>query len=457
MTTGPDVQRPDVNGHAVPRPRYPVRVDTDGDFALDDLLALPSAQAAHKISATTAIQAVLWRLDSTSAPVAGVPWPDDFAGHTVPTEDDAALLHTIETSGLFLPPVGERLAALTPAVGASWLALAAHWTDLSRACGDLRFLNAACKLTGAVWLHHQRTSGANQVGGWREPGLVGQLAAVARLLAEATAQLRRSLAQRLLLAEPAASDASQALRIVRPPVPARVRIVVLAGARSRSAGRLITAATVAGLPIEAMCWYQPASTGASVSSSYTSAWYPPAPPDLAPAPAVPDSVPETTAVTWDDVANAIRGADADLVLLVGMPIVPVHVLDAARLGVFNAHNGALPSQRGMDAVGWALLHDQPIICSLHLARAAVDSGEVAAAHPVPVAPADTLAARVKTTQLRLLLAGAAHVAATGALPDLCPQPAAGTQFYRLHPHLKRVLDASPYAHHGNPQWTVIQP
>jgi methionyl-tRNA formyltransferase len=172
---------------------------------------------------------------------------------------------------------------------------------------------------------------------------------------------------------------------------------------------------------------------------------------------VPDSVPVTTAASWDQVMAAIRAVDADLVLLVGMPLVPARVLAAARLGVLNAHNGALPSHRGMDAVGWALLHNQPIVCSLHLARPAVDTGEVVAAHPVPLAPACTLAARVKTTQLRLLLAGAAHVAATGALPDVTPQPAAGTQFYRLHPHLKRLLDASPYAHDDHTHRTVIQP
>ncbi|MGH3803360.1 MAG: formyltransferase family protein, partial [Pseudonocardiaceae bacterium] len=178
----------------------------------------------------------------------------------------------------------------------------------------------------------------------------------------------------------------------------------------------------------------------------SSAWYPPAAADLAAAPRVPDDVPVTTARSWDEVRAAIRATDVDLVLLVGMPVVPARVLDAARLGVLNAHNGALPSHRGMDAVGWALLHNQPIVCSLHLARPAVDAGEVVAAHPVLVAPVRTLAARMKTTQLRLLLAGATHAAVTGALPDLTPQPATGTQFYRLHPHLKRLLDASPYAH-----------
>jgi methionyl-tRNA formyltransferase len=142
--------------------------------------------------------------------------------------------------------------------------------------------------------------------------------------------------------------------------------------------------------------------------------------------------------------------DADPVLLVGMPIVPARVLDAANLGTLNAHNGALPTYRGMDAVGWALLNNHPVVCSLHLARPAVDAGEVAAAHPVPVTPVRTLASRVKTSRLRLLLAGAAQVAATGALPDLRPQAATGTQCYRLHPLLKRLRDTSPYAHDDHP-------
>lgn len=434
--------------------RHPVRVDTDGDFGLDDLLAFPDTGSARGISAAEATRVALWRPETADfAGLAVTTRPCEIAEHDDPTEDDTVLLHRIETAGLFRPPVREHLATLTPAVGVAWLALAARWTDLSQSCGDLRFLNAACKLTGAVWLHHQRTGiGA----AWREPGLTGQLAAVGRLLAIATDQVRQRLAHRLLLAEPATSG-GEALRTAQLTSQGRARIVVLASAGSRSTSRLVVAATVAGLPIAAVCWYTPAPTGPVVSSNYSSAWYPPALPHLATHVSMPDSVPATTAATWDEVTAAIRAADADLVLLVGMPIVPARVLDAARLGVLNAHNGALPSHCGMDAVGWALLRNQPIVCSLHLARLAVDAGEVVTAHPVPVAPVRTLAARVKITQLRLLLAGATHVAATGTLPDLTPQPAGGTQFYRLHPHLKRLLDASAYADDDHPQWTVIQP
>jgi len=432
--------------------RHPVRVDIDGDFALDDLLALPEVGPARRLHAVPATLAALRRLHAADDAESTAGAPRELGGTpSAPTEADAILLHRIEASSLFRPPVREQVANLSPEVGAAWLALAARWVDLSRSNADLRFLNTACKLTGAVWLHHKRAGGP-----WHEPGLTGQVAAVARLLDKATDRLRRRLANRIVLAE-SAGISEEALWPGRRGTADQARITVLASAGSRSAGRLVTAATTAGLPIQAVCWYTPLHTGPPESSNYSSAWYPPAAPGPTTSPEVPSGVPTTTARSWDDVAAAIRAAEADVVLLVGMPVVPDHVLGAARLGVLNAHNGALPSCRGMDAVGWALLNNQPVVCSLHLARPVVDAGEVIAAHPVPIAPVDTLAARVKATQLQLLLAGAAHVTDTGALPDLTPQPAAGTQFYRLHPHLKRLLDASPYAYNDGPRRTVIQP
>ncbi|TCO43804.1 formyltransferase family protein [Actinocrispum wychmicini] len=432
--------------------RHPVRVDIDGDFALDDLLALPEAGLARRLHAVPATLAALWRRHAADAePTAGTRC-GPVSTQATPTEADAVLLHRIEASSLFRPPVREQVADLSPEAGSAWLALAARWVDMSRSSGDLRFLNTACKLTGAVWLHHNRADGP-----WQEPDLTGQLAAVGRLLGEATDRLRRRLAARIVLAEPTGQPSDEALCPGRLMGTSRARIAVLASSGSGSAGRLVTAATAAGLPIQAVCWYTPLHTGRTELSNYSSAWYPPGPPAPSTWPSVPSSVPTTTAESWDDVTAAIRAADADVVLLVGMPVVPDRVLDAARLGVLNAHNGALPTHRGMDAVGWALLNNQPIVCSLHLARPSVDTGEVIAVHPVPISPTRTLAARVKTTQLRLLLAGAAHVATTGTLPDLTAQPAIGTQFYRLHPHLKRLLDASPYAHDEHPERMVTQP
>lgn len=87
---------------------------------------------------------------------------------------------------------------------------ATSWiSDLSQSCGDLRFLNTACKLTGAVWLLHNRV-----VGEWRRPDLAAQLAALGHLLDEATARLRTRLAERILLAEPYGSG-DDGLRPIR--------------------------------------------------------------------------------------------------------------------------------------------------------------------------------------------------------------------------------------------------
>lgn len=405
--------------------RHPIRSDVDGDFPLDDLLGLPAAEPARRSGrAAESARAGRW---SAATPA-------------MPVRRDEQLLHVVETSMIVRPPVRAHLDGLTPAIAVAWLALAARWIDLSRSGGDLRFLNAACKLTGAaLLLHHEQPTA---------PTLTGQLAAVGRLIGVATERLAESLAQRGVPDEPDSTvrSASPQRRLTGP---SRASIVVLAGAGSRTAGRVVAEAGALGLPIRAVCWYGPGPgpclAEPAVDSNYATAWYPPGPrDDTGPAP-VPDAIPTTTATTWDDVEAALRAAGADLVLLVGMPIVPARVLDAARLGVLNAHNGALPGHRGMDAVGWALLYGRPVVCTLHLARPAVDAGEVIAVETVPVAPTLTLGARVKSAQIQLLLGGAAHVAATGVMPNLTPQPAGGTQFYRLHPHLKRVLDASPYS------------
>lgn len=449
MTTAPpSTEFPAADGR--PAIRHPVQVDIDGDFALDDLLTLPDTAPPWTISAAQATRAGLWRpATATVAELRSDAQRDTPTIPDRPTDADIALLRRLETGNLFRPPVHEQLTPLTAEVAAAWLALAAYWIGLAQSSPDLRFLNAACKLTGAAWLHHKRTESSG-----RCPDLIRQLAALGRLLAEATDQLRRRLARRLVLAGPSSED-----DVIHPVSLASPnsgpRIVVLADSRSRSARRLLTTATAMGLPLKAVCWYAARDT-TPASSNYSSAWYPAGPLTVAPDPGLPTSVPATAANSWDDVTAALRAVGTDLALLVGMPIVPAAVLDAAKFGFLNAHNGALPSHRGMDAVGWALIQNQPIVCSLHLARPAVDRGEVISAHPVPAAPARTLAARVKTTQLRLLLAGAAHVAATGTLPDLMPQPTSGTQFYRLHPHLKRLLDASPYANDDHPQQTVIQ-
>lgn len=425
--------------------RYPVRHYADGDFTTAEILAAtggtrmpePALVPASGL-AQAALDARLWRLDGTVGPEA-------LAGHAAgartpagPDEADVALLRAFETAPLWTVPVGQSTAGLSPAAACAWLVLAARWAALAGQTGDLRFLNTACKLLGATWAVHRETAQAP-----------AGLPAAAGAVEAASASIAQLLADRVI----PAGGPGQHHRIRRTGVLAGAGeqapvIVLLAAAGSGTARWLAAEAATAGVPVSRLCWYEAREAGPPTESAYAQAWYPPEAGTPARDWQVPPGTPQVTARNWDEAAAALRGAD--LVILAGMPVVPAAVLATARLGVINAHNGALPAYRGMDAVGWALLNGDPVTCTVHIARPAVDAGEVIADLGVPPSPAGTLRSRVKDAQVTLLLDAAAFTARHGRLPGATPQRAgAGRHYYRMHPHLKRLLDASPYASAGN--------
>ncbi len=434
--------------------RYPVQHLLDGDFTVAEILSATSHATAHATGpysdlAAAALRAGLWRLGHPSRdgrPLLANTFGASCSLHDAASADDVALLHAFETSPLWRPPVSSATAALTPTIATAWLALAIHWVGVSATTGDLRFLNTACKLLGTVWIHYHAAADPARRKEWR--ALASPLAAVAHLVGEVTDQLAGRLATRLVTDDPPTpnSDPGALTRPITRTGPPPTTIV-LAGGGSTSAIRFLTAAASRQLLIAAVCWFGTAASPAGARSGYADTWYPPEHPDSTTrhVPAPPAGLSQITAPTWDAVATTLRRYRADLVVLLGMPIVPAPILELARLGFVNAHNGALPCYRGMDAVAWALLNNDAIVCTLHLARPAVDSGEVLATAPVPFSPAGTLRARVKAAQLRMLLAVTGFVTTTGRLPDATPQSSlAGRQYYRLHPHLKRVLDTSAY-------------
>jgi hypothetical protein len=425
--------------------RYPVRHYADGDFTTAEILAATAGTRVPEPApvpapglAQAALDARLWRLDGTIG-------LESLAGHAPGTrthadldEADFALLRAFETAPLWTVPVGQSTAGLSPATARAWLVLAARWAALAGQTGDLRFLNTACKLLGATWAVHRETAQAPT-----------GLPSAAKSVEAASANIAQLLAGRVI----PAGGPGQHHRIQRTGVLAGAgeqapAIVLLAAAGSGTARRLAAEAVTAGVPVSRLCWYEAREAGPPAESAYAQAWYPPEAGTAARGWQVPRGTPQVTARNWDEAAAALRGAD--LVILAGMPVVPAAVLATARLGVINAHNGALPAYRGMDAVGWALLNGDPVTCTVHIARPAVDAGEVIADLGIPPAPAGTLRSRVKDAQVTLLLDAAAFTARHGRLPGAAPQRAgAGRHYYRMHPHLKRLLDASPYASAGN--------
>ncbi|GIF01132.1 formyltransferase family protein [Paractinoplanes rishiriensis] len=423
-------------------PRFPIRRELDGDFTLAGLATVAGTPADPAPAfppldiAAAAYEHQVWRLE---LPVDDGRLLDRTrpapATQTIgePGESDLALLHAVEVCGLWRPPVSRRLRSLDPSRARVWLAIADRWTLLSSACGDLRFLNAACKLFGAVWACSPTAAGD----GW--PSVARLFAGTAHRISDAT----QHLTDRLNKFPPPASTAAPAPAWPTPATTpaAAPSIVVLAGAGSGGAQQFLADLPTPS-PVAAVCWYEAPTDAIPQESAYVSAWYPPEAPAAAPprrSGAAISGLSQHTAYRWDDVATVLDCHRADLVVLIGMPIVPATVLRKARLGVVNAHNGVLPQYRGMDAVGWAVLNNHPVKCTLHLAATAVDQGDVLATQTVPYGPATTLRGRVKQAQLHLLRAVTLHVAATGQLPPGTPQ-GPGRQYYRLHPHLKRVLD-----------------
>jgi hypothetical protein len=419
--------------------RFPVHRDLDGDFTLAEFARIgadtgPIPGTPHRGLDVAAYEHQVWRLDRPIDDSRLLGWAGPAATPATfgePSESDLALLHAFEVCGLWRPPVSHHLHDLSAPRACVWLAVADRWILLSHTSGDLRLLNAACKLVGAVWTRWHTAAGD----GW--PSAAGPLAHTARLISDAT----QYLTGRLNRYPPPAAAARSAPQWPKPEasLTAAPSIVVLAGAESAGAQQFL-----AGLPqptpVTAVCWYDAAASAIPDDSAYASAWYPPEtalPGDRIAAHM--SGLTQHSARTWDDVAAILRRHRADLVVLIGMPIVPTPVLRQARLGVVNAHNGALPQYRGMDAVGWAVLNNDPIVCTLHVAAPAVDQGDIVATQTIAYGPTTSLRGRVKAAQLDLLRAVTLHVAVTGHLPVGTPQ-GPGRQYYRLHPHLKRVLD-----------------
>jgi len=468
VTTRPDTSAGHHND-ADAQNRPPLTEVIDADFTPAHILAAlprtgrPAAPGPNAGVAEAALTGRWWQPDLTAparsydavpstayGAAHGAP-PDPVAepaGETAPLEAavaeptasvrrcDAELLHRFETSRLWRPPVEAHTRALTPAAAKAWLLLARHWLGVSAASGDLRFLNAACKLLGTVWMRRHADR-------WSTPDLLPDIQATAALVDAACAELAERLSRRALppmscpaVPEPAGEPFTVAAA-------GQLKTVILAGAGSSSPSAILPHARGLGVEVSAVCWYG-SPPEQEVTSAYDSAWYPPAPPRAPhPAPDLPAAQAHVTG--WQDAAAVLARWQPDLLILLGMPIVPADILALPAVGTLNAHNGALPTYRGMDAVAWALLNNDPIICTVHQVTAGVDTGPVLLTQPVPFHPAPSLRRRVKSTQLTLLTAVTAHTVTVGRLPDGHRQPAhLARQFYRLHPHLKRIMNASPY-------------
>jgi folate-dependent phosphoribosylglycinamide formyltransferase PurN len=349
----------------------------------------------------------------------------------------------VETSRLTRPPVIATADRVDAELAAIYLSLARHWISYARSQRDPRFLNAALKLCATALLAPTPATALARDTVSDAVDALDHLTVPPRPVHSTTDRLHAPR----LTGEPSGSGADAG--------PAR--ITVLSGADSSGLPMFLAVADDTGLPVRAVILHEPALSAVPPDSVYARAWYP--------GPVKPVPTPGTSSGTggelrnahpsrirtahgdWAAVIDAVRAARTDLLVLLGMDVVPSHVLDVPRLGTINAHNGALPAYRGMDAVAWAVLAGDPVVCSVHVVTPDVDAGDVLAEMTVPYGACDQapdlpddLRRRVKRAQIALLTQTCRKTASMSALPAGRPQAGPARRYHRMHPSLRRLLD-----------------
>ncbi|WP_031405527.1 formyltransferase [Thiomonas sp. FB-Cd] len=94
-------------------------------------------------------------------------------------------------------------------------------------------------------------------------------------------------------------------------------------------------------------------------------------------------------------------------------MLPVELLQAARVAALNMHGSLLPKYRGRAPVNWAVLHGEAETgATLHIMQAKPDAGDIVAQQAVPILPDDT----AKDVFDKVTVA--AEIALWGVLPQL---------------------------------------
>ena len=119
--------------------------------------------------------------------------------------------------------------------------------------------------------------------------------------------------------------------------------------------------------------------------------------------------------------NELDIAKNELVLVAGAGILPDDFV--ASHTIINAHPGYIPNCRGLDALKWAIVEDQPIGVTTHLLGKYVDAGCVIERVRIPVYENDTfhsVACRVYENEIYMLVRAVELVRHTEALQYIEP-------------------------------------
>jgi folate-dependent phosphoribosylglycinamide formyltransferase PurN len=153
---------------------------------------------------------------------------------------------------------------------------------------------------------------------------------------------------------------------------------------------------------------------------------------------------EVDSVNSAEAIALLREHQIDLFVYAGAGILRKPLIEAAPLGVLNAHMGLLPAYRGMNVTEWAAWNRDAIGCSVHLIDSGIDTGDILLIREVSASNAKSvgeLRSLVDKSQVELLGEVVQYVLRTGQLPQRRSQSQAeGLQYFTMHPELVNILN-----------------
>ncbi len=161
---------------------------------------------------------------------------------------------------------------------------------------------------------------------------------------------------------------------------------------------------------------------------------------------------EVDSINSADSIAILRENKIDLPIYAGAGILRKPLIEAAPLGVLNAHMGLLPAYRGMNVSEWAAWNGDAVGCSVHLIDSGIDTGDILLVREVDISVAGNvieLRKLVDEAQIELLGEVVRYVLATGKLPKRRPQSQSeGLQYFTMHPALLEKLNHRLAANQG---------
>jgi folate-dependent phosphoribosylglycinamide formyltransferase PurN len=153
---------------------------------------------------------------------------------------------------------------------------------------------------------------------------------------------------------------------------------------------------------------------------------------------------EVDSINSAESVRLLQEHNIDLFVYAGAGILKKVLIEAAPLGVLNAHMGLLPSYRGMNVSEWAAWNRDPVGCSVHLIDSGIDTGDILLVRKVDDSSArnvSELRNLVDQSQIELLGEVVRYVLKTGKLPQRRSQTEAeGLQYFTMHPTLLDALN-----------------